>query len=148
MTITEDTGTTTRKSRTIKTKEIKDNIKMSKKTFNVTNTEAPITFDVNGEEFEAIPADRLPAGALATYFQNINDGNLFKAHDAFFETVLNKDSYTRFNSRLNDKENPITVSVLGDIAAWLLGEEYMGTGKTDEKESEEESKEDSKAEDK
>jgi len=133
MTITEETGTTARKTRTTKTKEIKEQSKMSKKTFKVTNTGEPITFDVNGEEFEAIPADRLPAGALATYFQNINDGNLFKAHDSFFETVLNEDSYTRFNARLNDKENPITVSVLGDIAAWLLGDEYMGKASEEDK---------------
>lgn len=131
---TVQTGTTTRKKTTkteivIENKELK---KMSKKTFNVTKTEEPITFDVDGEEFEAIPADRLPAGALAAYFQHINDGNLFKAHDAFFETVLTEDSYKRFDARLNSKENPITVNVLGDIAAWLLGDEYMGGKVTEE----------------
>lgn len=126
MTVTEETGTITRKKTTktvVETKELK---KMTKKTFNVTKTEEPITFDVDGEEFEAIPADRLPAGALADYFQHINEGNLFKAHDAFFETVLTEDSYKRFDARLNDKVNPITISVLGDIASWLLGDEYMG----------------------
>lgn len=124
--MTEPTGTATRK-KTSKITEIKEQIvKMSKKTFNVTKTDEPITFDVDGEEFEAIPADRLPAGALATYFQHINEGNLFKAHDAFFQTVLTDDSYKRFNERLNSKDNPITVQVLGDIAAWLLGDEYMG----------------------
>jgi hypothetical protein len=112
--------------------ETKEPLKMSKKTFNVTKTAEPITFDIDGEEFEAIPSDRLPAGALATYFQHINDGNLFKAHDSFFEVVLTDDSYKRFNSRLNDKDNPITVSVLGDIAAWLLGDEYMGGKAKDE----------------
>lgn len=131
MIMTESTGTTTRKkvTKTIETKEL---TRMSKKTFNTTKTEAPIIFDVNGEEFEAIPADRLPAGALATYFQNINDGNLFKAHDSFFETVFNEDSYKRFSARLNDKENPITVGVLGDIAAWLLGDKYMGSAAKEE----------------
>lgn len=124
--MTEPTGTATRK-KTSKITELKEQIvKMSKKTFNVTKTDEPITFDVDGEEFEAIPADRLPAGALATYFQHINEGNLFKAHDAFFQTVLTDDSYKRFNERLNSKDNPITVQVLGDIAAWLLGDEYMG----------------------
>jgi hypothetical protein len=129
MAVTDETGTPTRK-KTIKnvTKEL---VKMTKKTFNVTKTEEPITFDVDGEEFEAIAADRLPAGALASYFQHINDGNLFKAHDVFFETVLTEDSYKRFNDRLNSKETPITISVLGDIAAWLLGDEYMG-GKASE----------------
>lgn len=115
------------RKKTIKNTETKEITKMSKKTFNVTKTEESIVFDVNEEEFEALPADRLPAGALATYFQHINDGNLFKAHDVFFETVLTEDSYKRFNDRLNDKENPITIGVLGDIAAWLLGDMYMGS---------------------
>ena len=127
---TEEKSVTTRK-KTIKPEiEIKEHT-MSKKTFNVTKTEEPITFNVDEDEFEAIPADRLPAGALATYFQLINEGNLFKAQDAFFETVLTEDSYKRFNDRLNSKDNPITVQVLGDIAAWLLGDEYMG-GKASE----------------
>lgn len=141
MAVIEETGASTRK-RTVKPVEnkniesktvetIKEPTKMSKKTFNVTKTEEPITFNVDEDEFEAIPADRLPAGALASYFQHINDGNLFKAHDAFFETVLTEDSYKRFNERLNSKENPITVNILGDIAAWLLGDEYMG-GKVSE----------------
>lgn len=116
----------TKTAKTIKTTKEPIKVTTIKKTFNVTKTEEPITFAVDGEEFEAIPADRLPAGALAAYFQHINEGNLFKAHDAFFETVLTEDSYTRFNERLNSKENPITVVVLGDIAAWLLGDEYMG----------------------
>lgn len=130
MTVTEteiETGTTARKPRTTKIVEkTKELVKMTKKTFNVTKTDEPITFDVDGEEFEAIPADRLPAGALADYFQLINEGNLFKAHDAFFEVVLTEDSYKRFDARLNSKDNPITVTVLGEIAAWLLGDEYMG----------------------
>lgn len=105
---------------------------MSKKTFNVVKTGEPITFDIDGDEYEAIPAHRLPAGALATYFQNINEGNLFKAHDEFFKTVLVEDSYKRFNDRINGGDEPITISVLGDIAAWLLGDEYMGGNPTEE----------------
>lgn len=129
MTTTEETGTPARK-KTIK--NVVKELKMSKKTFNVTKTDEPITFAVDSDEFEAIPADRLPAGALATYFSHIQAGDLFKAHDAFFETVLTEDSYKRFTERLNSKENPITVSVLGDIAAWLLGDEYMGGKATEE----------------
>ncbi len=130
MAVTEETGKSARK-KTIKN-EVKELIKMTKKTFNVGNTDEPITFDVDGDEFVAIAADRLPAGALASYFQHINEGNLFKAHDSFFETVLTEDSYKRFNDRLNSKENPITVSVLGEIAAWLLGDEYMGGKASDD----------------
>lgn len=129
------TTTPTRKKTTkldVETIQIKELPKVSKKTFNVTKTAEPITFNVDEEEFEAIPADRLPAGALADYFQHINEGNLFKAHDSFFETVLTEDSYKRFNDRLHSKENPITVQVLGDIASWLLGDEYMGGKASDD----------------
>lgn len=135
MTITESGTTPRKKTTTVVVENTKELKKMSKKTFNVTKTEEPITFDVDDEEFEAIPADRLPAGALATYFQHINEGNLFKAHDAFFETVLTEDSYKRFNARLNNKEKPITITVLGDIASWLLGDEYMGGKVTEESDS-------------
>lgn len=128
----ETTGTTRKKTTKTEVATIKEQPKVTKKTFNVTKTDEPITFDVDGEEFEALPADRLPAGALADYFQHINDGNLFKAHDAFFKTVLTDDSYTRFNTRLHSTENPITVNVLGDIASWLLGDEYMGGKASDE----------------
>lgn len=126
------TGSTTTRKRAVKTTEIKEQTKVSKKTFNVTKTAEPITFAVDEDEFEAIPSDRLPAGALATYFQHINEGNLFAAHDAFFKTVLTEDSYKRFNDRLNSTAEPITVSVLGDIAAWLLGDEYMGGKPTED----------------
>lgn len=131
-------ATTTRKKtvkpeiETIETIEIKELPKVSKKTFNVTKTDEPITFAVDEDEFEAIPADRLPAGSLADYFQNINEGNLFKAHDSFFSAILTEDSYTRFNERLHSKEKPITVQILGDIAAWLLGDEYLGGKATEE----------------
>lgn len=98
----------------------------SPRTFNVTKTSLPIIFTVGNDDFEAIPADSLSAGVLTKYFQEINEGNLFKAHDAFFKTALTEDSYKRFNDRLNDKENPITISVLGDSTAWLIGDEYSG----------------------
>jgi hypothetical protein len=130
--LTAEPTTVPAKKKITKIAEPKEQPKVSKKTFNITKTDEPITFDIDGEEFEAIAADRLPAGALADYFQHINEGNLFKAHDAFFETVLTEDSYKRFNDRLHSKENPITVNVLGDIAAWLLGDEYMGGKATEE----------------
>lgn len=119
----------TRKPRTSKIKEI---IKMSKKTFSVSKVSEPITFTIDEDDFEAIPANKLPAGALADYFTNINEGKLFEANDAFFKTVLTEESYKLFNDRLNSTEKPITISLLGEIAAWLLGDEYMGGKATEE----------------
>lgn len=119
----------TRKPRTSKIKEI---IKMSKKTFSVSKVSEPITFTIDDDDFEAIPANKLPAGALADYFTHINEGKLFEANDAFFKTVLTEESYKLFNDRLHSTEKPITISLLGEIAAWLLGDEYMGGKATEE----------------
>ena len=103
---------------------------MSKKQFNVGTASDPVTFSIDDDEFEAIPANRLPAGQLAKYFQLINESRVFDAHEHFFQTVLTEESYKLYSERLDSVEKPITVNVMGDVAAWLLGEVYMqGEGK-------------------
>lgn len=96
------------------------------KTFNILDTEIPVIFTVGNETFEAVPADKISAKIIATYFRLVNDGDLFKAHDQFFKTVLTADSYRRFNIRLNSKEKPITISILADITSWLIGDVFFG----------------------
>lgn len=95
-------------------------------TFNITKTDQPIIFTIGNEDFEAIPAEKLSANVIARYFQEINEGNLFKAHEEFFQAVLTLESYERFNTRLNFKKDPITIFTLGDITSWLIGEEFLG----------------------
>lgn len=123
-----ETTTKTRKPRTTK---VKEQIKMAKKTFNAAKASEAVTFAIDDDEFEAIPATSLPAGVLAQYFQDINEGKLFDAHSGFFKEVLTEDSYKIFSDRLTSKEKPITVTLLGEIASWLLGDVYMG-GNTEE----------------
>lgn len=103
------------------------------KKFIVGTASEPVTFEVDDDTFEAIPANRLPAGQLAKYFQLINDSRIFDAHEHFFKTVLTDESYKLFSERLDSVENPITVNVMGDVAAWLLGEVYMQGEATDER---------------
>jgi len=95
------------------------------KTFNIGEISEPVKFAIDDDEFEAIPANRLPAGALAKYFSAINDSRIFDAHEFFFQAVLTEESYKTFDSRLNSIEKPITIGIMGDIAAWLLGEVYL-----------------------
>lgn len=95
------------------------------KKFSVGKISEPVTFDIDDDTFEAIPSNRLPAGALAKYFDQINDNRLFDAHDYFFQTVLTEDSSKKFFERMESIDNPITVTVMGDVASWLLGEVYM-----------------------
>lgn len=96
-------------------------------TFNLTKTHEPLFFTVNGEEFEALPAKEISASVLTEFFQLINSGDLFKSHDGFLKDALTEESYNRFKKRLNSTENAITVSVLGEVVSWLIGDEYSGS---------------------
>lgn len=95
------------------------------KFFSVGEISEPVRFSIDDDEFEGIPSNRLPAGALAKYFDAVNDSKLFEAQDFFFKTVLTEESYKLFNDRMNSTEKPITISVMGDVAAWLLGDVYL-----------------------
>lgn len=106
--------------------------KTTVKTFNIGKITEPVKFNIDEDEFEAIPANRLPAGLVAKYFAAVNDNKIFEAQDFFFSVVLTEDSFKVFNDRLNSKDNPITVSVMGEIAAWLLGEVYLQGEATEE----------------
>lgn len=95
------------------------------KKFSVGKIGEPVKFSVDDDEFEAIPANSLPAGHLVKYFEKINDAKIFEAHELFFQAVLTEESYKLFYDRLNSTEKPITINVMGDIAAYLLGDVYM-----------------------
>lgn len=95
------------------------------KQFSVGKVAEPVQFTIDDDEFEAIPSNRLPAGALAKYFEKINDSKIFDAHEEFFKAVLKEDSYKLFAERMDSTEKPITISIMGDVAAWLLGDIYM-----------------------
>lgn len=95
------------------------------KTFSIGAISEAVKFMVDGDEFEAIPANRLPAGVVARYFQKINDSRIFDAHEDFFNAVLTPDSAKLFMIRMESVENPITTAAMGDIASWLLGEVYL-----------------------
>lgn len=95
-------------------------------TFSVTETNNPVTFTVGKDTFEALPADKVPASIISSYFKLLGEGEIFKAHDVFFKEVLTTDSHKKFYLGLNSKQTPITISILGEIVAWLIGDEYFG----------------------
>ena len=96
------------------------------KQFKLTEATEAVKFQIDSDEFEAVPANRLAAGSLAKYFEQVNDGKLFEAHMSFFETVLTPDSYKLFDQRMHSKDQPITLKVMADVSTWLLGDVYMG----------------------
>lgn len=96
------------------------------KKFSIAKVSEPVKFMIDEDEFEAVSPVRLPAGILGKYFEQINNGDLFVANEAFFEAVLTEDSFKVFKDRLSSRESPINIKVLGEVAAWLLAEVYMG----------------------
>lgn len=100
----------------------------TQKKFSLGTVAKPVTFSIDTDDFEAIPANRLPAEALASYFQLINEGKLFDAHKTFFKTVLTEESSVLFSERMSSTDSPITVTLLGEIVSWLLSEIYMSGG--------------------
>lgn len=106
----------------------------TKKTFSVGAISEPVTFSIDEDEFEAIPANRLPAGVLVKYFEAVNESKIFEAQELFFKAVLTEVSYKLFNDRLNSVENPITITVMGEIATWFLSEVYLSGEVTEESE--------------
>lgn len=95
---------------------------------NLELVEPSIEFEIDGDQFTAIPASRLPGGALDRYFKAVSAGDIFEAHHDFFQVVLDKKSYDLFVERFNSTERPITLQMLGEVSGWLLGEEYMSGG--------------------
>lgn len=96
------------------------------KQFKLAEATEVVKFKIDEDEFEALPANRLSAGALAKYFEEVNDGKLFEAHMSFFAAVLTEESYKLFDQRMHSKDWPITLKMMADISTWLLGDVYMG----------------------
>lgn len=86
----------------------------------------PIKFAIHGEEFECYP--RLQGKTLLQFVElaNAEDaGSSAKVTRVFFEKVMSKETYARFNELLDDPEKIVTVESLGEIIGWLI-EEYSG----------------------
>lgn len=104
------------------------------KTFTSKPQEDPVKFVIDEDEFEAIPANLLPGGVVNEYFKKVSKGEIFEAHEDLFKFVLTEESYKVFQERYTTKnDQPITITMLGEVAAWLLGSVYMGeAGDTDQ----------------
>ena len=107
---------------------------MTMKTFTSKPQAEPVTFNIDEDEFEAIPSNQLPGGVVNEYFKKVSKGEVFEAHEELFKFVLTEESYKIFQERYTTKnDKPITITMLGEVAAWLLGSVYMGeAGDTDQ----------------
>lgn len=97
------------------------------KTFTSKPHAEPVVFTVDSDEFTALSSTEMPGGVLDAYFKKVKEGEIFEAHYELFRFALDEKSFKLFEDRFNSKTgNPITVSMLAEIATWLLGTVYMG----------------------
>ena len=91
----------------------------------------PVQFMLDGELFEAVPD--IPAKAMAdlagkaTQVGSTTDTTAqWAAIVDIMQSLLVPDSRARFDTRLSDPANPITLQQLIDLFTWLMGEVYGG----------------------
>ena len=87
-----------------------------------------ISFTIDGEVFEAVPA--LPGDVLAEFavrFSGTEDSDdlivRLSQWKAALELVLQPESYARFTARMKDSERPIELEQSSEVIVWLL-EQY------------------------
>lgn len=82
----------------------------------------PITFSLEGQEFEAKPAIQ---GKVLLDFAKLTDDptKAAAAIPFFFSKVLTPESYKKFDALLESDDVIVEVETLAEIAGWLM-EEY------------------------
>lgn len=90
------------------------------KKFNVADAKEPIEFQVGNDTFYAMAPENVPANILIRYTEQIQDNKLFEAHKVFFGRVLIGESADQFVHRMDSTENPINLSIMIQVAEWLI----------------------------
>lgn len=84
----------------------------------------PLSFELNEETFNCKAA--LQGGYLLKFVAEADSDQGGRSSEAllgFFEYVMEKDEFERWNKMLDDPENIIDIEVIGEIVAYLI-EEY------------------------
>ncbi|SRR6266498_2598284 len=91
----------------------------NKKVFKIAAAQEPLEFEIDGDTFTAIAPNRLPGNVLIEYVENIQLGRVYQGHKTFFTKALLPESGERFEDRLNNPDNPISLEVMIEVAEWL-----------------------------
>ena len=85
-----------------------------------------VRFKIDNDEFVALPAEDLPGGILldlgAAASGNPQEQSL--ALLSFLRLALEPDSVDLLERRLRDPRNPIPLTMIGEVAGWLMEEVY------------------------
>lgn len=98
------------------------------KEFHGSEAKEDVQFKIGSDTFTAIAPSKLPGNALLRYVQMVSSGQLLGAHTMLFNIVLDAKSSETFLERLDDKDNPITLTTMAEVANWLIEEVYGGKG--------------------
>ena len=92
-----------------------------------TGEKQPMSFKLHGEEFHCLPEVQGKVLLnLVAKSSNENDPAAAAAIiSTFFDTVLQDESFERFDALLNSKDKIVNMETLADITSWLV-EEYAG----------------------
>jgi hypothetical protein len=86
-----------------------------------------VRFRIDDDMFDGVPG--IPALTLMKFgvlYDGLSETDIMNKPDVFaemFNLILTDDSAARFNARMSDKNNPITMTQVMEIIPWLM-EEY------------------------
>lgn len=84
----------------------------------------PLSFKLNGQEFQAVPA--IPGKVLLDFAKESSSGDVgmqAELINKFFSKILVEESYERFNTLIESTDQIVEVETLAAIVGWLM-EEY------------------------
>jgi len=82
-----------------------------------------VTFELDGEEFTAVPA--IPGAKLLDFIADADSDDGGRASQAlidFMESVIVPDDRERFSALIRDEDRVIEIELLAEICEWLVGE--------------------------
>lgn len=84
----------------------------------------PLVFKLHGEEFNCVTEVQGSVMLNLVIDSSSDDPSATaKVISGFFKSVMQEESYVRFEELLQDKEKIVSVETLSEIVAWLI-EEY------------------------
>lgn len=85
--------------------------------------QTPVTFELDGEQFTAVPA--IPGAKLLDFIADADSDDGGRASQAlidFMESVIVEDDRERFTTMIRDEARVIEIELLAEICEWLVGE--------------------------
>lgn len=83
----------------------------------------PVTFELDGEEFTAVP--QVPGARLLDFIADADSGDGGRAAQAlvdFLTGVIVEEDRERFVSLIHDPDKVVEIDTLAEICEWMVGE--------------------------